>query len=142
MIDVEPIVFDEVKSALLVAYPGIIVLGEPPEQFAKFPTVVIEEIDNRTLQKTQDGSASEHHATVTYEINVYTNDQAGRKRKARSLMNVCDNKMQSMMFTRTLETQLPTVDRTIFRLYCRYRAVVGEPDEDSSGNKTFHVYRG
>ena len=72
---------------------------------------------------------AEHHAEVQYAVNVYSNKQTGAKLEAKAIMNIADNAMQGMKFWRTMTRQVPNVDRTIYRLIARYRAVVGEPTQ-------------
>lgn len=140
MIDVEHIVFSKVYSAIHTEYPNAQITSEPVEKLAVFPAIVIEEIDNRTYKKSLDEAGNEHHATLTYEINVYSNKQNGNKLEAKDIMQIADTVMQSLYATREVTTAIPMVDRTIYRLYARYKVIVDE-GETTGDDTTYYCYR-
>ena len=113
MIDIESEVFDTIATALRAAYAPIAVYGESVDAPATFPCVTIEESDNTTLRKTQDDELNEHHAQLMYSINVYSNLSSGKKLQAKAIMNLIDNTMQSMKFTRTMLSPVSNTDRNI-----------------------------
>ena len=129
MIDIENKVLSVVREAVLAQYPTASVYGEYVEVPASFPCVTVTEDTNYTYVYTKDEQLSEHHAEVQYAVNVYSNKQTGAKLEAKAIMNIADNAMQGMKFWRTMTRQVPNVDRTIYRLIARYRAVVGEPTQ-------------
>ena len=129
MIDIENKVLSVVREAVLAQYPTASVYGEYVEVPESFPCVTVTEDTNYTYVYTKDEQLAEHHAEVQYAVNVYSNKQTGAKLEAKAIMNVADNAMQSMKFWRTMTRQVPNVDRTIYRLIARYRAVVGEPTQ-------------
>ena len=140
MIDIEAAVYTRVHDAIKAAFPKCYVSELPPEKDAAFPCVVIREDSNRSDWHTLDNDEREHHAIVVYEISVYSNKQTGRKQECKAIMNVADLEMQDMLFTRIQKHELPTIDRTIMRLYARYEVVVEEP-EDVDGTTVFQMYR-
>lgn len=140
MIDIEPVIYNRVYEAIKAEVPGATISDLPPEKDAAFPFVTIREDSNRTDWHTQDNAASEHHAIVTYEISVYSNKQTGRKQECKRILNIADNEMLSMLFRRIQKHELPTVDRTIMRLYARYEAVVEEPEQIGE-NTVYQMYR-
>lgn len=140
MIDVEHIVFDKLYTAIIAEFPNCNISSEPVEKSAVFPAVTIEEIDNRTYKRSLDNANHEHHATLTYEINVYSDKQNGNKLEAKDIMKVADTVMQSLFATREVTTALPMVDRTIYRLYARYKVIV-EEGETVGDNTTYWTYR-
>ena len=140
MIDIESRVFTAVRSAILAQFPGIDIKGESVDVPESFPCVTIEEIANTTLARTQDESLEEHHATLGYAINVFTNTTNTKKSVAKKIANVADNAMQELMFTRTFKSPTPNVDRTIFRLTMRYEGIVGQPIE-VEGVESYPMYR-
>ena len=129
MIDIENKVLSVVREAVLAQYPTASVYGEYVEVPASFPHVSVTEDTNYTYVYTKDEQLAEHHAEVQYAVNVYSNKQTGAKLEAKAIMNIADNAMQGMKFWRTMTRQVPNVDRTIYRLIARYRAVVGEPTQ-------------
>lgn len=140
MIDIENKVLSVVREAVLAQYPTASVYGEYVEVPASFPCVTVTEDTNYTYVYTKDEQLAEHHAEVQYAVNVYSNKQTGAKLEAKALMNIADNAMQGMKFWRTMTRQVPNVDRTIFRLIARYRAVVGEPTQVGD-DLVFHMYQ-
>lgn len=140
MIDIENKVLSVVREAVLAQYPGASVYGEYVEVPASFPCVTVTEDTNYTYVYTKDEQLAEHHAEVQYAVNVYSNKQTGAKLEAKAIMNIADNAMQGMKFWRTMTRQVPNVDRTIYRLIARYRAVVGEPTQVGN-DLVFQMYQ-
>lgn len=141
MIDIEKLVYTTVHDAIRAQFPTCSISDEPPEETAKFPHVTIRETGNRTYSKTLDNAPTEHHAKVTFDIDVYSDKQNGRKKVCKQILDIADATMQEMLFTRIMKNELPTVNRTIMRLKGRYEAVVEEP-ETTGGNTVFQMYRG
>ena len=137
MIDIENIVFTKVATALRSKFSGISVYGEYVETPASFPCVTLVESDNRVYERTRDLDGIEHHALITYEVNVYTNDSQMKKSVAKEIANFVDDLMSSMLFTRKFRGQTPNIDRTIYRITLRYQGVVREAVE-KDGTK-YHV---
>ena len=137
MIDIENIIFTALATALRTQYPGISVYGEYVEVPASFPCVTIIEADNKVYNRTRDLDGVEHDVEVMYEINVYTNDTNGKKSKAKEIASLIDTEMTGMLFTRTFRGQTPNIDRSIYRVTMRYRAVVREAVD--MGNTKVHV---
>lgn len=140
MIDIEPVVYTTVHDDIIAAFPNTVISDIPPEVDAKFPFVTIREDSNRTYRSSLDGAPTEHHAIVVYEISAYSNKQTGRKQECKRIMDVADRSMQGMKFTRVQRHELPTIDRTIMRMYARYEAVVEEP-ETVGEDTVFQMYR-
>jgi len=89
-----------------------------------FPTVCVEEIENSSYDLTSDSFSNENHATVGYEINVFTNDVSGKKQKAKDILDVIDKILISRGFTRFSKNALSLDNGTKYRLIARYRANV------------------
>lgn len=140
MIDIENKVLSVVREAVLAQYPTASVYGEYVEVPESFPCVTVTEDTNYTYVYTKDEQLAEHHAEVQYAVNVYSNKQTGAKLEAKAIMNIADNAMQGMKFWRTMTRQVPNVDRTIYRLIARYRAVVGEPTQVGN-DLVFQMYQ-
>ena len=148
MIDIENYVITRLTEAILEKYPDAEVLGDYLEEIAKFPTVTITEIRNQTLTRMQDEEPVEHYATVTYEINVYSNSRIWKKEICKDILDICDRVLFPMKFVKGLTRRLPAIDhsRTVYRMYSRYTVVVDEGevtyDEDGNENIVYHTYRG
>lgn len=148
MIDIENYVITQLTEAILEKYPDAEVLGDYLEEIAKFPTVTITEIRNQTLTRMQDEEPVEHYATVTYEINVYSNSRIWKKEICKDILDICDRVLFPMKFVKGLTRRLPAIDhsRTVYRMYSRYTVVVDEGevtyDDDGNENIVYHTYRG
>lgn len=139
MIDIENKVYNEVVVAIRSAFnnlPHLSCYGEYVETPASFPCVTLVEDDNRRLRETDDGTTKEHYAKVTYTCNIYTNDE-NKKALAKEIAQVIDNKMAQMNFTRTIFSQVPNIDRTIYRIVLKYEAIVDEGK--TSGEDIVHT---
>lgn len=142
MIDIENLIVDKVKTALsslTTTYPKMKVVSEYVEKSAEFPLVSVVQTDNYTYTRTQDADLREHEVNVMFEVNVFT---AGKNKKsiAKSIANIVDGEMQDNLFTRIYFSQVPNVDRSIYRIVMRYTAVVAEGVTE--GNTTiYQMYR-
>ena len=133
MIDIESEVFSTIATALRTEYEKISVYGEYVKSPAIFPAVMIEEKSNSAFVKTQDSGSVENHASLMYEVNVYSNKQTGKKSECKAIFALIDTEFQKLGFTRTTKKPIPNLDdATIYRMVGRYTAVV-------STNKT--IYR-
>ena len=141
MIDIESIVFDTVYKAVKSKFPKAEVKSVYVESAAEFPCVCVVEDDNRTFQKTLDGSLNEHHAELLYTVTVYSNKKNGKKEEARAIAKVVDEAMQGMKFTRIMLNQIPNIDQRIYRIVGRYRGIVSEGLKQSDGKTIYQIYR-
>ena len=140
MIDIENKVLSVVRAAVIAQYPTASVYGEYVEVPASFPCVTVVEDTNYTYVYSKDEQPLEHHAEVQYAINVYSNKKTGAKLEAKAVLKIADEAMQRAGFWRTMTRQVPNVDRTIYRLIARYRAVVGEPTKVGN-DLVYHIYQ-
>ncbi len=140
MIDIENKVITEVTNAVHAQYPGITVASDYEEYFATFPAVAIYQVNNELYQKSLDGTLTEHHAKVTFEVNVYANDQFNRKGTCMDILQIVDACMLGMRFVRTYTRRVPNIDRSVYRMYARYKAVV-EEGKTENGVTTHQMYR-
>ena len=125
MIDLENDIFTYVAAAVRTAHPEAEVISEYTEAPASFPCVTIVEADNRVLQYMRTVKI-ENAASVMYEANIYSNAVSGKKSQAKSIANTLDTAFESAGFTRTMREQIPNLrDSTIYRIVCRYEAVIG-----------------
>ena len=129
MIDIENKVLSVVRDAVLAKYSDASVYGEYVDVPASFPCVTVTEDTKYTYVYKKEEQLNEHHAEVQYAVNVYSDKQSGAKLEAKAILAIADDAMQSMKFWRTMTRQVPNVDRTVYRLIARYRAVVGEPTQ-------------
>ena len=132
MIDLENDIFDYAAKALRAAHTGIDVAAEYVEMPAKFPHVSIVEADNRILERMRTNN-TENAVSVMYECNIYSNKASGKKSEAKAIANTLDDVLSGIGFTRTFREQVPNLrDATIYRIVCRYEAVI---------DKNFVIYQ-
>jgi len=125
LIDIENEVFNRIAKVLRETFPSIMVYGEYVKSPASFPAVMIEEKANSVYQKTQDSGNIENHASVMYEVNVYSNKQAGKKSECKAIFKVIDDEFAAMGFTRILKEPIPNLeDATIYRMVGRYTGII------------------
>ena len=139
MIDVENLVFSNVKTALTSTYSTINVVSDYPNAPSVFPCVSIVEDDNSVYTNSQDSSATENHAKVMYTVNVFSNKASGRKSEAKKILGTVDTAFANMKFTRTMKQMIPNVDTSIYRIVARYEAVIGK-GQTIGKNTVFQVY--
>ena len=141
MIDIENLVCDRVFRAVNTVYPDAVCYSEYVEIPEAFPCVTCYEADNRTYRESDDDQLKDHQVRVMYEINVYSNKQFGKKAEAKAIADIVDEAMLSMKFSRSMRSQIPNIDRTIYRVTMRYEAIVGEPIVENDGTTTLQMYR-
>lgn len=141
MIDIENLVCDKVFRAVNTAYPDASCYSEYVEVPASFPCVTLYEAENRTYRPSDDNQLADHQAIVMYEANVYSDKEYGKKAEAKAIADIVDSTMQSMKFIRSMRSQIPNQDRTIYRVTMRFEAVVGEPIVTDNGTTTLQMYR-
>ena len=142
MIDIQNKVVDAIFTAVRAnnAYPNADVTTGFDMETAKFPCVVIEEVDNAPVRETNTDSCAENYTRITFEISVYTDNVNSAKSTGASILEIVDTTMQSLKFRRIRKNKPLNISRTIFRQYARYDVIVGKPIID--GNKTiYQMYR-
>ena len=122
MIDIEAKIYSPIRTALVNAYDGIYVTSEPTATTAKFPAVSIVQQDNYMSINKLDNSGVERFATIMFQVDVYSNKASGRKSQCKEIMNVVDNMLFALNFTRLSLTPIPMANDGYYRLSARYRA--------------------
>ena len=123
MIDIENRVFTPIAKAVRAEFSGASVTGEYVRAPSKFPHVSITESDNYMTLQHLDSADAEKYATIMYEINVYSNKASGKKSESKAIMQIVDEMMLALNFTRIARTPVPNLeDSTIYRLTARYMA--------------------
>ena len=128
MIDIENQVISLVTDCLFTNNISATVESVLNLNPSTFPTVCVEEIENSVTGLTADSSSNENHASVGYEINVFTNDVSGKKQSAKDILAVIDRMLIARGFYRVSKTQLSLDNGTKYRLIARYRATVGKDE--------------
>ena len=127
MIDIENEVFSAIAGAVRTKYSNAYVVGEYVKSPPKFPCVSVEEIDNSAYDNTQTSGSLENHASVTYEVNIYSNKTSGKKSECKAIASLIDNELATLGFSRTMLQPIPNLDdATIYRMTGRYTAVISK----------------
>lgn len=140
MIDVYNYIFTQIYNGVRAEYPSATVSEGYPPVLDNFPAVLVNELENTTLEYSQDNELKEHHARITFDIDVFANDVQGKKAVATKMANLVDSLMQNLKFTRTMKSPTPNIDDSIYRIKLRYTAIVSEPKE-VNGNMVYQIYR-
>lgn len=126
MIDIESQVFDTIARSLRISFPGIFVTGEKVAAPKTYPCVSIEEADNYAYSRTQDGSQSENHARLMYEVQVFSNKTNGKKSQCKAIFEAVDSKFSEMGFVRKTKQPVPMDDAKSYQLIGRYEAIASQ----------------
>ena len=93
---------------------------------SEFPCVYVEETDNYTFRNSRDSSNTENHAEVVYEVNAYSNKQAGKKSESKKILSAVDDYLTGLGFTRMIKNPITMSDTNIYRLFARYSAIISK----------------
>lgn len=119
-------------AAYTAQFPDGSRCSEPVDTPAKFPCMTLVEDDNSVYQRSLDTALHEHHATVMYTVNAFSNKVSGAKQECKAIMACVDAEMQSMGFVRLFCNQTKNQDSKVYRMTARYKGVVDE---------NFRIYR-
>ena len=127
MIDYENEIFSIVAKAVRSAYPSVSIKSEYVRVPSEFPFVSLIEMSNVAYDRTQTSSGLENHASVMYEVNIYSNKTSGKKRECKAIAALIDNELATLGFSRTMLQPIPNMDdATIYRMTGRYTAVISK----------------
>ena len=127
MINVENEIFDTIAKAVRRAHPSVFISGEYIRTPSKFPFVSLIEMSNTAYDKTQTSGSLENHASLMYEVNIYSNKTSGKKSECKAIATLIDNEFATLGFSRTMLQPIPNMDdATIYRMTGRYTAVVSK----------------
>ena len=127
MINVENEIFNRVAKSVRTAYPSVFISGEYIKTPPKFPFVSLVEMSNTAYDRTQTSGCLENHASLMYEVNVYSNKTSGKKSECKAITTLIDNELATLGFSRTMLQPIPNMDdATIYRMTGRYTAVISK----------------
>ena len=141
MIDIETTIFNKVATTLRTNHDGIAVYGEYVAEPASFPCVNMWESNNSVDMMHEDTSALDDYVNVTYTVQIFTNSST-KKLDAKELADEIDGIMTEFRFRRNLLSQVPNIDRTIYRIELRYSGIVKRTDyvPTVSGDTVFNIF--
>lgn len=127
MINIEAELFSSVADKVRAEYPDIFMTGEYVKSPPSFPAVSLVEMDNSVYTSTQTSTELENHASLMYELDVYSNKTKGKKSECKAIAALIDKEMAEFGFTRIMLQPIPNMDdATIYRIKGRYKAVVSK----------------
>ena len=127
MIDIENEVFNKVAESVKAVYPSVFISGEYIRTPSKFPFVSLMEMSNTAYDRTQTDGSLENHASLMYEVNIYSNKKSGKKSECKAIATLIDNELATLGFSRTMLQPIPNMDdATIYRITGRYTAVISK----------------
>ena len=127
MINIENEIFSSVAEKVRAEYPNIFMTGEYVKSPSSFPAVSLVEMDNSVYTSTQTSTELENHASLMYELDVYSNKTKGKKSECKAIASLIDNEMARLGFSRMMLQPIPNMDdATIYRIKGRYKAVVSK----------------
>ena len=127
MIDFENQIFTLIATSLREKYgQGIYITGEPVSTVQKvFPAVSIIERSNTIYQRTRSTDNIENHATLMYEVDVYSNLTKGKKQQAKEITAIINDILIKHNFTRTFCESLENLSNNkIYRIKSRFIVVI------------------
>lgn len=121
MINHENEIFENVSTALREAFPGIYVIGrEISDTPPSFPAVSITQSVNEVNSKYSTFRQIEHVASEVYKFEIASNLEVGREKQCKEILQVVDDVMSSLFYTRRKPQSVPAIDPTVARLIARY----------------------
>lgn len=127
MINIETEIFNAISTKMRSLYPTLYMTGEYVKSPPSFPAVSLIEMDNTVYTDTQTSTEVENHASLMYELDVYSNKIKGKKSECKAIAALIDKEMAFYGFTRMMLQPIPNMDdATIYRIKGRYRAVVSQ----------------
>lgn len=133
MIDIENLVYTNVRTAVKGAKPLTSVSGTYTDTPSSFPHVSIEETNSAVRADMSSANSREYAADVTYTVNIYTNTSTA-KTDAKELAVVVNDAFTDMGFVRSMKQEMPNIDRTIYRLIMRFQATVWRAFDGEDGH--------
>ena len=129
IIDITNELFTDIKNELV----GMNGLSSYQSTVSKFPTIIIEEIDNSHYRNSKDSSGFQH-SNIAYSIEIYTTGN-GRMTEAKKIRNRIDNVISGKYgLARGKPTVVPNyLDNSIYRYKLTYSGLI---------DKTKTIYRG
>lgn len=127
MINIENELFNLVSTKVRAVYPDVFMTGEYVKFPPSFPAVSMIEQDNSSYVETQTSTEYENHASLMYEIDIYSNKTKGKKSECKAIATLIDEEMAFYGFTRMMLQPIPNMDdATIYRIKARYKAIVSQ----------------
>ena len=96
---------------------------------AKFPTVFAREIGRFTPAQTATISNAQEIYETTWEVQVFSNLQAGSKEQAYRLMDAVKDALRRLYFVETMENPIDQANAQYYTLVARFRRIIGSGED-------------
>lgn len=96
---------------------------------AKFPTVFAREIGRFTPAQTATMSNAQEIHETTWEVQVFSNLQAGSKEQAYRLMDAVKDALRRLYFVETMENPIDQANAQYYTLVARFRRIIGSGED-------------
>lgn len=140
MVDIENVVFSRVRTAVIAVYPKAFIESTYVDRVADFPCVSLVESDNTDYTRTIEISGDVKHNNLTYDCNIYTTGD-GKKGEAKKIADIIDTAMAAMGFRRTMRSQTPNIERTIYRITMRFMGIATNGIRKDDDTIIFHIFK-
>lgn len=121
-------IFTRVKSAVLEQFPTANCTQTYSPTPTKFPTVFARQIGQYTPMSTAVLDNTQDTASLTWEVQIFTNLQSGAKEQAYEILNVVKQSFQQMYFMLYSEVPIDTTTN-YYALAARFRRQIGGGEE-------------
>lgn len=125
-IDIEPILYTELATALRSVVEGVFVTGESVNAPPRFPCASLVERSNTTYTRTIDSSHEENHSSLMWQCDFYSNLKTGKKMQCKEMAKIVDKIMIAHNFRRTMLEPIENADPTVYRMTARYVVVISK----------------
>ena len=116
-------------AAALRRYRSDITVGSILEpDHASFPVAFCYEIGSRRIEQYVNLGYTDEQCESTFEIQVASNALNGAATEANGILDAADAAMNDCGYIRYSRARIDNADRRVFRVYARYRRVIGGAD--------------
>lgn len=140
MIRISNKILSDIAGRVKLHYPKAECVGIYTQSPSKFPHVCVIEESNTTYTRSQSETGRERHAEISYTVNIYSDAEKQKKEECYSIAEIVDEYFQDVGFTRVSFDSVPNIDKSIYRIAMRYRAVVSVGKEEN-GEMRYYIYR-
>ena len=130
MSDMETQVYSEVSRRARVAFPSLTCSSYMSATPDSYPYALIEQTDQYDVRRTLNSRHVGEAVHVTFEVNVFSDLQPGRKSQAKAVMSAIRDSFRALGFTCTAGGQpIDLTDpksRRVIRLFSRFEADIAD----------------
>lgn len=118
-------IYTRIRAAALAYDSGVFCTQTYAPVPAHFPTVFAREIGRFTPNNAASFSNTQNIHETTWEVQVHSNLQTGRKEQAYAIMDSVKATMQRLFFLEVMEQPIDSPAEGYYTLVTRFRRVIG-----------------